>query len=149
MNLTSRTTYELADQPEADDADITECVHCGRIITRPVFLSNNGQQAQPYGSGCAAELLGLIDDTTTKNALIREMQRRAMVARQYAEMRAERVAYYGAALDAWNDGDRCFGPKSFLGRAITSFHEMKRRGYDGTVPEFLELVSRVGEFPTA
>ena len=103
--MSTSTTYQITQRPKSHIGMMPDCNRCeSEALKRPVYLSQNGQGAQAFGTHCAAVLLGLIDESASqgdaRKALtkaVNEQQERDRVERIKAEM--EYQATYQRYLD--------------------------------------------------
>lgn len=94
------TTYRITPAPRYAGMMSFDCARCGRVEVKPVFL-DGGEGSAPYGTGCAARMLGWLDHGTPRASKVRDeaaaVERRA---REVAAMQADRMACNAAALAA-------------------------------------------------
>ena len=134
------TTYRIVPAPKFAGMKTWDCSRCGRVEVRPVFLSDGGA-ALPFGSGCAARMLGRPEGDARRVRVEADAADRAEAARvELAAARAAAYAEVAEALAATPDA-----PHPFEAETRRTFHALG--GFDalGPFPAWVARVASTGD----
>jgi len=88
--INMNTEYQITQRPKSHIGMRPDCQRCeSQALKNPVYLTTDGIGATPYGTHCAAVLLGLIEDTDSQAAARKALT--AAVNRQREIERTERI----------------------------------------------------------
>src|SRR5688572_30018954 len=114
------TSYRIAPAPKFAGMKAWDCSRCGRQEVKPVFLAPEGSvEALPFGTGCAAKMLGRPDAPAATIRLEADQADRRAAAE--ADLAEERRTRYAEALEAFEAGD---DGSEALASTRTTYHRL-------------------------